>query len=75
MMSRSHKLPIIVPVVNERDKRGEKRDIAAEKADITEHKKMLKFNPSQRPTFEEIEEDIDLKLYFNKIFQIEEFFD
>ena len=37
--------------------------------------KMLKFNPSQRPTFEEIEEDIDIKLYFNKIFQIEEFFD
>ena len=36
---------------------------------------MLKFNPEQRPTFDEIEENVDLKLYFNKILQIEEFFD
>ena len=36
---------------------------------------MLKFNPDHRPSFEEIEENIDLKLYFNKILQIEEFFD
>jgi len=36
---------------------------------------MLKFNPDHRPSFEEIEENIDLKLYFNKILQIKEFFD
>jgi hypothetical protein len=36
---------------------------------------MLKFNPDHRPSFEELEENIDLKLYFNKILQFENFFD